>query len=56
MVADGRVKDLVVQIHGAHHVVGVAAQESSAADHIGRENRSFSAVRRRFQRFVPGHW
>ncbi len=46
MAADGRVKDLVVQIHGAHHVVRIAAQESGAADHIGCENRPFPAVRR----------
>ena len=46
MPADGGMQDLVVQIHGAHHVIGIAAQQGGAAHDVGGENRALTADRR----------
>jgi hypothetical protein len=44
MTADRGMKDLIVQIHRAHHVVRKAAKKTRAADDVGCENGSFAAL------------
>ena len=55
MTADRVAQNLVVQIHGVHHVVGIAAQQRGRAHDIGGEDRPFPDIRRCFRRFGPGH-
>jgi hypothetical protein len=49
MATDGGVKDPVMQIHRAQHVVGVATKQRGRAHYIGRQNCPLANVGRQFR-------